>query len=384
MKFAHLIWSNLKRRKLRTGLTLLSILIAFILFGYLSAIGRGLNQGVSVEGANRLVVRHRVSITQPLPQSYQARIGQLPGVALVTHANWFGGVYREPRNFFAQMPVIPEEWLQIYPEFVLKDEQKQNWFRTRTGAVAGRKLADRFGWKIGDRIPIQATVWPKEGGSRSWEFDLVGIYDGKEKNTDTTQFFFRYDYFDESRAYGKGLVGWYVVRVSDPNQSVDIARKIDEQFANSPAETKAETEGAFVRSFAKQIGDIGAIVRAILAAVFFTILLVAGNTMAQAVRERTEELGVLKALGFTNTHVLGLVLMESCLVAMLGGFAGLGLAWVLISAGDPTRGALPVFYFPVEDILVGLVAAVILGLVTGTVPALQAMRLRVADALRRT
>ncbi len=384
MKFAHLIWSNLKRRKLRTGLTLLSILVAFVLFGYLSAIGRGLNQGVSVEGANRLVVRHRVSITQPLPESYQARIARIPGVALVTHANWFGGVYQDAKNFFAQMPVIPEQWLAIYPEFVLKEDQKQAWFRTRTGAVAGRKLADRFGWKVGDRIPIQATIWPKEDGSRSWEFDLAGIYDGKEKNTDTTQFFFRYDYFDESRLWGKGLVGWYIVRVSDPNQSVDIARQIDEQFANSPAETKAETEGAFVRSFAKQIGDIGTIVRAILAAVFFTILLVSGNTMAQAVRERTEELGVLKALGFTNAHVLALVLSESCLLAILGGFAGLTLAWLAIAAGDPTRGALPVFYFPLEDVLLGVVAAVLLGLITGLAPALQAMRLQIADALRRT
>ena len=278
---------------------------------------------------------------------------------------------------------MPAEWLEIYPEFVLKDEQKQNWFRTRTGAIAGRKLADRFGWKVGDRIPIQATVWVKENGSRAWEFDLSGIYDGKEKNTDTSQFFFHYDYFEESRAFGKGQVGWYIVRVSDPNQSVDIARQIDEQFANSPAETKAETEGAFVRSFAKQIGDIGAIVRGILAAVFFTILLVAGNTMAQAVRERRGA-RCLKALGFTNSHVLALVLLESCLLAGLGGLAGLALAWILISAGDPTRGALPVFYFPVEDILLGLLVTLLLGLVTGALPAFQAMRLRVADALRRT
>jgi putative ABC transport system permease protein len=383
MKFAHLIWSNLKRRKLRTGLTLLSILVAFVLFGYLSAIGRGLNQGVSVEGANRLVARHRVSITQPLPQSYQARIAQMHGVALVTHASWFGGIYQDARNFFAQIAVIPEEWLSVYPEFVLKDEEKQAWLRTRTGAIAGRKLADRFKWKVGDRIPIQATIWQKKDGTRSWEFDLVGIYEGKEPTTDTSQFFFRYDYFDESRFFGQGQVGWYIVRVSNPDDSVDIAKQIDAEFANSPAETKAETEGAFVRGFAKQIGDIGTIVRAILAAVFFTILLVSGNTMAQAVRERTEELGVLKALGFTNTHVLVLVLLESCLIAGIGGLGGLALAWVLISAGDPTRGALPVFYFPAQDIAMGIAFALLLGVVTGIAPAWQAMRLGIADALRR-
>ena len=281
------------------------------------------------------------------------------------------------------MPVIPEEWLAMYPEFLLPEEQKQAWLRQRAGAIAGRTLADRFGWKVGDRIPIQAQIWEKEDGTRTWEFDLVGIFDGKDKSTDTSQFFFRYDYFDESRSFGKGLVGWYVARVTDPDQAAAVAAQIDQEFANSSAETKAETEGAFVQGFAKQIGDIGLIVRAILAAVFFTILLVAGNTMAQAVRERTEELGVLKALGFTNRQVLGLVLLESCLLAGLGGLAGLALAWILISMGDPTKGALPVFYFPLRDFGVGLALVLGLGLVTGVLPAIQAMRLRIAEALRR-
>jgi putative ABC transport system permease protein len=384
MKFAYLIWSNLRRRKLRTALTALSILVAFVLFGYLSAIGRGLSQEVSVEGANRLMVRHRVSLTQPLPLSYQARIAQIPGVAQVTHATWFGGIYQDSRSFFAQMPVVPAEWLEMHPEMRLPEAQKRAWMQTRTGAIAGRKLADRFGWKVGDRIPLQATIWRKEDGSRTWEFDLAGIFDGKDKNTDTSQFFFRYDYFDESRAFGKGLVGWYVVRVQDPSQAAVVAERIDHEFANSPAETKAETEGAFVRGFAKQIGDIGAIVRAILAAVFFTILLVAGNTMAQAVRERTEELGLLKALGYSNQQVLVLVLLESCFLAAVGGLAGLGLAWLLISAGDPTRGSLPVFYFPARDVIAGVLLVFALGMAAGLFPALQAMRLSIAEALRRT
>ena len=384
MKFAHLIWSNLKRKKLRTILTLLSILVAFVLFGYLSAIGRGLNQGISVEGANRLVVRHRVAIVQPLPVSYQARIARMDGVAMATHCSWFGGIYQEPKNFFAQMPVVPEEFLAIYSEFVLPEDQKKAWLQKRTGAVVGRKLAERFNWKIGDRIPIQATIWQKKDGGSTWEFDLVGIYDGKDQSTDTTQFFFRYDYFDESRSFGEGLVGWYVVRVEDPDKAAAVAQAIDNEFANSPAETKAETEGAFVRAFAEQIGDIGAIVFSILGAVFFTILLVAGNTMAQAVRERAEELGVLKALGFTNHQVMWLVLVESCFLAALGGFAGLALAWVLIAAGDPTGGALPIFYFPIRDVLLGVLLALGLGLLTGLFPAIQAMRLGIADALRRT
>jgi putative ABC transport system permease protein len=384
MRFLPFIWSNLKRRKLRTLLTLLSILVAFLLYGFLCAVTRAFNQGVAMAGADRLMVRHRVTIAQLLPLSYKARIANLPGVATVTHATWFGGIYQEPRNFFAQIPTEPEDWLAMYPEFRLTPEAKQAWLATRTGAVVGRKTAERFHWKVGDRIPIQATIWPKMDGTRSWEFDLVGIYDGKEKATDTTQFFFRYDYFDETRGYGKGQVGWYIIRVNNPAHAEQVARRIDDEFANSSAETKADTEKAFVGAFAKQVGDIGAIMRAIMSAVFFTILLVAGNTMAQAVRERTEELGVLKALGFTNAQVLVLVIAEACLLAALGGLLGLGLAWLIISGGDPTGGFLPMFYLPPVDLLVGVALVLGLGLVTGILPAWQAMRLRIAEALRRT
>jgi len=383
MRFLPFIWSNLKRRKLRTLLTLLSILVAFLLYGFLCAVTRAFNQGVAMAGADRLMVRHRVTIAQLLPLSYKARIANLPGVATVTHATWFGGIYQEPRNFFAQIPTEPEDWLAMYPEFRLTPEAKQAWLATRTGAVVGRKTAERFHWKVGDRIPIQATIWPKMDGTRSWEFDLVGIYDGKEKATDTTQFFFRYDYFDEARRYAKGQAGWYVLRVSDPAEAERIARDIDQEFANSNAETKAETEGSFVGGFAKQVGDIGTIMLAILSAVFFTILLVAGNTMAQSVRERTEELGLLKAMGFTNTQVLLLVLGESCFISGLGGLSGLGLAWMLIARGDPTHGALPIFYFPTHHLLLGVGLVFAMGLVTGIFPAWQAGRLRLADALRR-
>jgi putative ABC transport system permease protein len=364
-------------------LTLLSILVAFLLYGYLAAIREALNAGVSVANADRLVVRHKVSIAQLLPESYKTRIAEVPGVKGVTHQTWFGGIYQKPSNFFAQMPVEPELFLAIFPEFILPEEAKIAWLKTRTGAIAGRKTAEKFGWKVGDRIPLQATIWRKVNGDLSWEFDLVGIYDGAKQGTDTTQFFFRYDYFDESRAFAKGEVGWYIVRIADPNQAAEVAQRIDNEFANSPAETKAETEGAFVGAFAKQVGDIGTIMVAILSAVFFTILLVAGNTMAQAVRERTEELGVLKAIGFTDRQMLGLVLGESCFLSALGGFLGLVISWLLISRGDPTRGALPMFYFPNQDLIIGLGLVLMLGLATGLLPALQAMRLRIADALRR-
>lgn len=383
MKFAALIASNLFRRRLRTGLTLLSVTVAFILFAYLSAIRVGLSQGVDVAGADRLTVFHRVSIAQPLPLSYLDRIRRLPGVQLVVHQSWFGGVYQDPKNFFPQMPVDPEPFLKMYPEFLLPEAQRQAWLRTRTGAIVGRATAKRFGWRIGDRIPIQTGIWTRKDGSMTWEFDLVGIFDGAKQGTDTSPLYFRYDYFDETRGIGKGLVGWYIVRVTDPELTPGVARTINEEFANSSAEVKAESEKAFLQSWAKQVGDIGRIITAILTAVFFTILLVAGNTMAQSVRERTEELGVLKAVGFTHRQVLRLVLAESCLLAGLGAALGLTLGYLLVAGGDPTGGALPVFYFPPEDVARGGGLGLLLGLASGVLPALQAMRLQVAEALRR-
>jgi putative ABC transport system permease protein len=383
MKYLYLVWSNLKRKKIRTLLTLLSIMIAFMLFGYLAAIKQGFSQGIDVAGADRLIVRHKVSIIQLLPAAYESRLEQIDGVVDAVYQTWFGGIYQKPSNFFAQMPVNPQEYLEMYPEFLLSDEERQAWFKTRSGAIAGRGIADRFGWKVGDRIPINATVWTRKGGERTWEFDLVGIYDGAEKGTDLTQFLFRYDFFDESRQFGQGQVGWYTVRIADPDRAADTAALIDAEFANSPYETKAEPEGAFLQGFANQVGDIGFIMMSIVAAVFFTILLVAGNTMAYAVRERTNELAVLKAIGFTDTAVLGLVLGESLVLTGIGGSIGLSLAWLMVSAGDPTGGSLPVFYIPVRDLVLGAALIVLMALVAGILPAVQAQRLRIADALRR-
>jgi putative ABC transport system permease protein len=383
MKFLHLIWSNLRRKKLRTSLTLLSIVVAFILFGFLSAIQQALVGGVQMAGADRLVVRHKVSIIRSLPESYKARMDRIPGVDFATHQTWFGGVYQDPKNFFMQNPVVPEEFMKMHPEIILPPDQMQAWLATRTGAIVGRKSAERFHWKIGDKAPIRSTIWTQADGSRTWTFDIVGIYDGKDKNVDTTPLFFRYDYFDEARRAGKGQVGWYSIRIKDPAQAAAVAKRVDAEFENSDAETKTEPEGAFIQAWASQIGNIVFIVAAILSAVFFTILLVTGNTMAQAVRERTGELGVLKAIGFTNAQIVSFVLAESCLLTVLGGALGLGLAWLMISRGDPTGGILPLFSLPARDLLTGFGISIALGFVTGIFPALQAMRLRVADALRR-
>ena len=383
MKYLYLVWSNLKRKKLRTVLTVLSILVAFLLFGYLAAIRTAFTQGIEVAGLDRLIVRHKVSIIQMLPASYEARIEQVEGVEEAVAAVWFGGYFQEPRNQFPQFPVEPDEYLDMFPEFLLGEDEREAWLATRTGAVVGRSLADRFGWQVGDSVPITATIWTRQGGERSWEFDIVGIYDGAEKGTDTTQFLFRYDYFDEARAFGQGLVGWYTVRIDDPDRAAEISAAIDDEFANSQAETKAEPEGAFVQGFANQIGDVGFILMSIVAAVFFTILLVAGNTMAYAVRERTNELAVLKAVGFTDAGVLGLVLGESLAMTAIGGGLGLGLAWLMVSAGDPTNGMLPVFYIPTRDLAAGLALILATAFIAGILPALQAQRLRIADALRR-
>lgn len=383
MKFLPLIWHNLMRRKVRTISTLLVILVAFVLYGYLSALSAGFNAGVDFADADRLVLIHKVSLIQLLPINYQARIAATPGVVDVCHFTYFGGIYQKPSNFFMQMPVDPECALRMYPEFLMPEAQKKAWIADRTGAMVGRATANRFGWKVGDRVPLEATIWQKKDGSRSYTFTIDAIFDGATKGTDTSGFFFHYDYFDEARLFGRGMVGWYVIRVDRPEHAAAVAKRLDATFANSSEETKTTPEKAFAQAFVNQIGDIGLIVRSILGAVFFTLLLVAGNTMAQAVRERTNELAVLKTLGYTNLGVLVLVLVESCGLAVAGGGLGLALVGVLTSAGDPTGGLIPGFILRTTDVLVGIGLVVTLGLVAGVFPALGAMRLRIVDALRR-
>ena len=387
MKFLALVFSNLKRRKLRTSLTLLSIFVAFLLFGFLSAIKAAFLAGVDLAGVDRLIVRHKVSLIQPLPQSYEAKIEAVPGVDAVAAMTWFGGIYKDPKNMIATFPVDPDKYLDMYPEAVVAPDVLAKWKQTRNGAIVGKTTFDRMakqeGWKIGDRIPFTSPIWGQPAGQPAWEFEIVGVYTPGKKGADDTAVIFRYDYFEEARQERKGTIGWFGVRVKDASQVAEIAARIDEQFANSPHETKAEAEGAFAAGFASQVGDIGAIVTGVVSAVFFTILLVAGNTMSQSVRERTEEIGVLKAMGYPNGLVLVLVLVESCLLALLGGLAGLGLAWLVTLGGSPVPQMLPVFVIPHRDLILGAIFAAGLGLLAGTMPALSAMRLQIAVALRR-
>ena len=382
MKFLPLLWSSLWRKKIRTIFTLLSVFVAFLLFGLLMTIRGAFSFGVEIAGLDRLVLIHKVALIMPLPVSYKERLAATEGVSIVSHQTWFGGVYQDPANFFAQMVVEPEPFMKIYPEFEIPADQVKAWLGDRQGAIVGVDLAKRFGWKVGDRIPITGTIWqPKQG--QTWEFNIVGLYDGGP-SVDKTQFFFRYDYLDENRAGGQGLVGWYVVKIADPSQAEQMGAKFDAMFANSSAETKTTTEKGFVEGFAKQVGDIGAIMVAILVAVLFTMLLVAANTMAQSVRERTSEMGVLKTLGFSNASILSLILGESVLIALLGGSLGLGVAWLIVQGGDPTNGMLPIFVLPTRDVILGAVMIVVLGLIAGALPAFTAMNLKITDALRRS
>ena len=387
MKFLPLIWRNLMRKKLRTTLTLLSVFVAFLLFGILCIIKEAFSAGVSMAGADRLMVRHKVSLIQMLPVSYTERMKQIPGVSAVTHATWFGGIYKDPKNMIGTFPVDPDSYFDMFPEMTISPEVMKAWKEKRNGAVVGRASMERFaasdGWKIGSVIPFTSPIWGPPKGAEQWEFEIVGTYDLRETKGDNTGFFFRYDYFDEARERSKGEVGWFSVRVQNPDDAPAIAAKIDEQFANSAYETKAETEAAAMQGFVAQVGNIGAILMAVLSAVFFTILLVAGNTMSLAVRERTQEFGALKALGFTHERVLAMVLAESCLITMLGGFLGLGAAWLIAQGGSPVPQMLPIFILPNRDLLIGIAIVFILGLAAGALPALQAQRLRIADALRR-
>ncbi|HLA77330.1 MAG TPA: FtsX-like permease family protein [Vicinamibacteria bacterium] len=384
MKFLPLILANLFRKKIRTTLTVGSFAVALFLFGLLVTIRGAFNQGVEVAGADRLVVINKVSLIQPLPRSYADDLLALPGVKQVTFANWFGGVYQDERNFFPQFAIDVSTYREMFPEFVISDDAWKAFAADRQGCIVGRSLADRFGWKVGDRIPIRGAIFPG-----NWEFNLHGIYTGSRPQDDATQFWFHYDYLEERfGSWIRGRVGWYTVRVANPDQAAQVVKAIDERFANSPFETHTDTEKAFAASFVKQMGNIEFLIMTIGSVVFFTLLLVTGNTMAIAVRERVGELAVFKTIGYSDRFVLGLVIVESVVVAVLGGGVGIGSAKAVSVIFGPSlltalSGFLPSFYMPPLQLIVGFGLAVLVGLAAGLVPAVSAMRLKVVDALRR-
>jgi putative ABC transport system permease protein len=382
MKYLHLLWASLFRKKLRTILTLLSIIVAFFLFGLLQSVSQAFGNVASQTQANRLVTNSRYSIIDLLPQSYLQRIASVPGVRAVSHATWFGGSYQDKPAEFAIFPVEPESYLQVAPEIKLPAEQLQAWKQTRTGAIIGRGLAAKYGWKPGDKVPVKADIWPQTGGELVWTFDIVGIYENtRDPGNGEQALLLRHDYFDEARQAGKGRVGWFILTIDDPKNADTVSQQIDALFRNSESETKTQTEAAFAQSFVNQIGDIRLIVTAILGAVFFTILVLTGNTMSQALRERIPEFGILKTLGFGNGQVLGFVLVEALLLTIIGGLIGLGLAKLTAAAMGSSLAQFGVTGIGWPVVWRALVVMVLLGLAVGLLPAVRAMRLKIIDAL---
>jgi putative ABC transport system permease protein len=378
MRSFRLVWANLRRKKIRTTLTIGSFTVALFLFGLLAAIRMGFRGGADAAGADRLDVINRVSLILPLPLSYRDRLLKVPGVKGVTYASWFGGVYQDERNFFPQFAVDKDTWFDVYDDYVVSPEGRDAFMKDRQACLVGRALAKRFGFKAGDRIPLRGTIW-----TGTWEFNVAGIYDGKRPEADTSGMFLRDDYLDERRTFGKGTVGYYVVKLADPDDAVRVTKAIDALFSNSPFETLTQTEKAFTASFAKQMGNVELLIMTIGSVVFFTLLLVTGNTMAIAVRERSGELAVLKTVGFSDVRVLWLILAEALLIAGQGGFIGLVLAKIVIPALSRALPMLGVLYVSPLTFAAGFILALAVGIAAGLLPAFGAMRLRVVDALRR-
>ncbi|HTM70018.1 MAG TPA: ABC transporter permease [Luteimonas sp.] len=382
MKYFSLILASLFRSRTRTLLTLLSVVAAFLLFGMLDSVRVAFNSGNSVDGANRLIVASRLSITQSLPTRLLPQIEAVPGVRKVTYAMWFGGIYRDPKDFFPNFSVA-DNYFDVYTDFVVPPEQLKAFKENRTGAVVGESLAKKFGWKLGDTIPLQATIFPRNG-SNDWPLQVSAIFRAKDrKNAGAeNQLMLHWKYFDESNDYIKSQVSWFTVQLADPAQASRVARAIDAISANSDHETKSQTESAFQQAFAKQFADVGLIVTAIMAAVFFTLLLLTGNTMAQAVRERIPELAVLKTIGFRDGTVLALVMAESVLLVVIGGLLGLAIAAVLMpGVSAASQGMIQLPMVPAQTWLVGLGLMLLIGIVVGLLPALRAKRLKIVDAL---
>jgi putative ABC transport system permease protein len=385
MKYLHLVWAELFRRKTRTLLTLVSILAAFLLFGLLDGVRSSFEQaGQTANGAERLQTQSRLSFIQTLPISLLPRIQQVDGVRAVTYASWFGGAYQDPHNQIFSFAVA-DNYLDLYPEIQVSAAERTTFAGTRTGILVGEKLMQRFGWKVGQKIPLQSTIFPNSDGTKNWAFDIVGVLrmsrDGKGGWYDQ-MLLLHYKYFEESTPYVDGDVGWYVSRMADVNHADRVAKAIDALSKNSDHETRTMTEQATAASWMKQLADIGLIVGSIMGAVFFTLLLLTGNTMAQAVRERIPELAVLKTMGFSDRSVLAMVLAESVLLVLIGGVLGVGLSAVFGPVvGKMSNDAINIPPLGLHGWLTALGLMAAIGVLVGVLPALRAMRLNIVDAL---
>ena len=379
-----LVLANLFHRKGRTWLTLLSVITAFTLFGLLQAVIVVFSSGADFVGTTRLVTQSRVSFTNSLPMRMVPEIDSIPGVERAMYQQWFGGVNKADNTEIFTFAVDPERLHEVYPEWVMPEEHWQAFARTRTGIIVGRQVADRTGWKVGDRIPLASNIFPQKNGSKDWEFEVVGIYDGIDEQWQgqTGGMYINHAYFSEASMFGGGLAGMFALKIEDPGMAEAIARTIDKRFENTADETRTMSEKDFNVNFLKQLGDIGLMLRWILFAVFFTLLLVVGNTMAQSVRERVPQFAVLKTLGFTDNAVLGFVLAETLALCAIGGLLGLVIAWVLSQGITQAAGGfLPPIILTAQVWIAGLLAIIVLSLAVGLMPALRARRLRIVDAL---
>jgi putative ABC transport system permease protein len=378
MKYLPLIWAGLMRKKLRTTFTLLSIVIAFLLFGLLQGVNAAFSRGVEGAHLNRLVVQGKVSMTDQMPEAYRGQIAAVPGVTGLTFASWFGGYYQDPKNTIFSFPVEALTYFDVFPEIVLPQGELAALARTRTGAVIGRRLAERYGWKIGDAIPVKSTIWTKQDGTSDWTFQVVGVFTCPTDTGQEERLFFNNDYFDEARGFDRNLIGWYSVRIDDPTHAGRIADAIDRLFANSEHETKTVTEKEFQQSFLKQFGDVNFIVSSIIGAVFFALLFLTGNTMMQSVRERIPEFAILKTIGYSDRAVLSLIVTEGLFLALTA--AALGLAGS-VAIFPRFQDVVGVAQLPPGVVGLGLVAAVLLALVTALLPGWRVARLNIVDAL---
>jgi putative ABC transport system permease protein len=381
MKYFPLVWAGLWRRRTRTIFTLLSIVVAFLLFGLLQGVNAWLKGAVDATQLSRLYVQSRISLLEPLPRTMIPQLESVPGVATVASFTWFGGYYQHPSNIVISYATEPDRIFAAIPEWKVAPEQIEALKRTRTGAIVGAQLARQYGWKVGDRVPIKTSIWTQKNGSNDWIFDVVGTYEVEGNLAASRIVLFNQEYFDEARAFGNETVSVFVLKVDDPTRSVEIAKQVDALFANSSNETRTQNEKEYAQAQLKQIGDIGFMVNAIVGAVFFTLLFLTGNTMMQSVRERIPELAVLKTVGFSDGAVTGLVLAEALLLCVFAALLGLGLAAAAFPIVAATSSVAGNAQLAGSVLLWGIVAAIAIALITAAPPVWRAHRLTIVDAL---
>lgn len=387
-----LLLLNLLRKPLRTLLTVFGVGVALFLFCFLEIVLTAFNAGVAMSDASRLVVQHKESIIFELPMSYSSRIAQVEGVTGVAMASWFAGLSQEPdssgkkrEEFFAQFATNLEDYLRLYPEIKVPKNQIHDMMNDQMGCILGEKIAERLNKKVGDRLVLRSTVWAQQNGSSIWEFNVRGIYTSSSPTFDLTMMVFPHKRFDEARQLGRGMTGLYILSIADPARSSEVAAAIDSMFANSPYETRTMTEKAFNLQFVGMIGNFQLLLRSIGSAIVLTMLLVSANTMMMSARERTREMGILKAIGFSDGRVFVLLISEALVLSLLGAVAGVGLAWLLANVlhFNPKPDFFPIFYLPGQSVLAATGLAALTGLLSGIVPAVSGMRLHATEALRR-